>query len=74
MRVEWRASGRFERRGSGAAAPPTDMAAAFVGSIAPARSTGSFSGEEWGFAFHSRGDTAGGGSAQIGRTRNGVFL
>ena len=50
------------------------MAAAFVGSIAPARSTGSFSGEEWGFAFHSRGDTAGGGSAQIGRTRNGVFL
>jgi hypothetical protein len=73
MRVEWRASGLFERRGLGAAVPPTDMAA-FVGSIAPARSTGSFSGEQWGFAFRSRGDTAGGGSAQIGRTRNGVFL
>jgi hypothetical protein len=73
MRVEWRATGPFERRGSGSDVPATDMAA-FRGKIAPARSTGAFAGEEWGFAFRATGDTAPRGWAQVGRTRNGVFL
>lgn len=73
FRIEWRATGRFERRGSGATVPPEDPAA-FLGDIAPARSTIRCSGEEWGFSFSS--DLAGtdGGWAQIGRSRNGVFL
>ena len=72
FRIEWRASAPFEQRGSGNAVPPEDQAA-FVGDIAPARSTIRCSGEEWGF-FHS--DLAGvdRGHAQIGRSRNGVFL
>ena len=52
---------------------PTDIAA-FEGEIAPARSTGTFWGAEWGFAF---GPAQGGterGWAQVGRSRNGVFL
>jgi hypothetical protein len=73
LRVEWRADGRFMRRGLGAGVPPTDMAA-FLGDIAPARSTGSFSGEEWGFEFTSERATTDRGYAQMGRTRNGVFL
>jgi hypothetical protein len=73
LRVEWRASGPFERHGSGSDVPATDMAA-FLGKIASARSTGAFAGEEWGFEFRARGDTAGRGWAQVGRTRNGVFL
>jgi hypothetical protein len=73
LRVEWRASGPFTRRGSGMSVPATDMAA-FLGDIAPARSTASFTGEEWGFEFRSdRADTDR-GYAQIGRTRNGAFL
>ncbi len=73
FRIEWRASAPFERRGSGNAVPPEDQAA-FVGDIAPARSTIRCSGEEWGFSFNS--DLAGveRGHAQIGRSRNGVFL
>ncbi len=73
FRSEWRATGRFEQRGSGATVPPEDPAA-FLGDIAPARSTVHCSGEEWGFSFTS--DLAGTdrGSAQIGRSRNGVFL
>lgn len=73
MRVEWRASGPFVRRGSGDAVPATDMTA-FLGKIAPARSTGRFAGKEWGFAFRSDRATTDGGYAQLGRTRNGVFL
>lgn len=52
FRIEWRASGPFVRRGSGNAVPPTDPAA-FLGDIAPARSTASCTGKEWGFAFRS---------------------
>jgi hypothetical protein len=33
-----------------------------------------FAGEEWGFAFRATGDTVSGGWAQVGRTRNGIFL
>jgi len=73
MRVEWRATGQFEHHGSGSDVPATDMAA-FSGKIAEARSKGTFAGEEWGFAFRASGDTATGGWAQVGRTRNGVFL
>jgi hypothetical protein len=72
-RVDWRASGPFEQRGSGAAVPATDMAA-FLGNIAPARSTGSFAGEEWGFTFDAAGTSTDGGYAELGRTRNGVFV
>jgi hypothetical protein len=73
FRIEWRATGPFKQRGSGAAVPPED-AAAFLGDIAPARSTVRCSGAEWGFSFSS--DLAGTdrGHAQIGRTRNGVVL
>ena len=73
FRIEWRATGGFEQRGSGATVPPEDPAA-FLGRIAPASSTIRCSGEEWGFSASS--DLAGtdGGHAQIGRSRNGVFL
>ena len=73
FRSEWRATGPFEQRGLGATVPPEDQAA-FLGDIAPARSTIRCSGEEWGFSFTS--DLAGTdrGYAQIGRSRNGVFL
>jgi hypothetical protein len=73
LRVEWRASGPFARRGAGAGVPDTDIAA-FIGDIAPARSTGSFTGEEWGFAFASERASTDRGYAQMGRTRNGAFL
>jgi hypothetical protein len=74
FRIEWRATGPFVPRGKGAAVPATDIAA-FLGDIAPARSTISAGAEEWGFAFRSdRASTDGGGYAQLGRTRNGVFL
>jgi hypothetical protein len=64
--------------GSGDPDPPTDIAA-FLGDIAPARSSASCAGEEWGFAFRSNLATTElaaplRGYAQIGRTRNGVFL
>ena len=78
LRVEWRATGPFVRRGSGDPDPPTDIAA-FLGDIAPASSSASCAGEEWGFAFRSNLATTElaaplRGYAQIGRTRNGVFL
>ena len=75
FRVEWEATGPAVARGMGAAVPPTDPRA-FLGEIAPAVSTGSFSGEENGFAFESKGiaSTSPRGYAQIGTERNGVFL
>jgi hypothetical protein len=73
FRVEWRATDSFEQRGSGATVPPEDPAA-FLGDIAPARSTGHFSGEEWGFSFSSDHASTDRSYAQIGRSRNGVFL
>ena len=48
---------------------------AFLGEIAPAVSTGSFSGEEIAFEFESRDASSfPQGYAQIGTQRNGVFL
>jgi hypothetical protein len=75
FRVEWRATGPAVARGFGATVLPTDPGA-FLGEIAPAVSTGSFSGEELGFEFQSnRGaSTSPRGYAQIGTERNGVFL
>ena len=73
VRVEWRAAAPFALRGSGTAVAPTDRAA-FLGAIAPARSTGAFSGEEWGFAFDRASGSTDGGYAQMGRIRNGAFL
>jgi hypothetical protein len=71
--IEWRATGPFADRGSGDAVPPTDIAA-FSGDIAAARSSCWFSGEEFGFSCSGRGSTGDGGYAQIGFTRNGVWL
>jgi len=48
--------------------------AAFLGDIAPARSTARCTGEEWGFSFRSDQAGTDGGYAQLGRSRNGVFL
>jgi hypothetical protein len=75
FRVEWEATDAAVPRGMGSGVPPTDPGA-FLGEFAPAVSTGSFSGEEIGFAFESnRGaSTAPRGYAQIGKERNGVFL
>ena len=72
-RVEWRADDEFVPRGKGDTVPPEDPAA-FLGDIAPARSTGVFAGSEFGFAFEARGDTKPSGWAQVARERNGVFL
>jgi hypothetical protein len=75
LRVEWDATGAFAERGSGAAVAPTSEAA-FRGRIAPAVSTATFSGSEFGFSFRSRPGvtTESGGYAQMGFCRNGVFL
>jgi hypothetical protein len=73
FRIEWRATGPFMAHGRGTAVPATDRAA-FAGDIALAESTISSVGEEWGFSFRSDRATTDGGHAQLGRTRNGVFL
>jgi hypothetical protein len=75
IRVEWEATGPAVSHGMGLAVVATDPGA-FLGEIAPAVSTGSFSGEEFGFAFESnRGvSTSPRGYAQIGTERNGTFL
>jgi hypothetical protein len=72
FKVQWEATGPRERRGSGSDVPASDPAA-FLGSFADARSTGSFSGSEVGFSFKGRADT-GRGFAQLGPERNGTFL
>ena len=62
-----------EQHGSGTAVAPTDPRA-FVGRLAPARST-VFSGSEFGFRFRSNpGVSTERGFAGAGRERNGVFL
>jgi hypothetical protein len=71
--VRWTATGAPQRRGRGAAVPATDPAA-FLGSFATARSTGSFSGSQLGFSFRSASATTDRGYAQFGRERNGSFL
>jgi hypothetical protein len=73
VRVQWRARGPFARRGAGHAVPATDPAA-FLGEIAPASSTGVFSGEEWGFTLELATGATDRGYAQMGRIRNGAFL
>ena len=74
FKVEWEATGPPEELGSGNAVPPTDPAA-FLGTFAPARSTGQFSGTELGFSFASKpGASSDLGYAEIGTERNGVFL
>src|SRR5262245_15434782 len=67
FKVEWEATGPAVTRGMGAAVGPTDPGA-FFGEIAPAISTGSFSGREIGFEFESnRGaSTDPRGYAQLG--------
>jgi hypothetical protein len=72
FRVEWRATGKAALRGKGAAVPETDMAA-FLGLVAPARSSITAIAEEWGFTCRADGTTTG-GYAQLGETRNGEFL
>ena len=58
------------------ARPPIPKAAdAFLGEIAPASSSGSFSGSQLGFAFESiEAETDPRGHGQMGTERNGVFL
>ena len=75
FRAEWEATGPTVPRGSGDAVPPTDPAA-FLGQIAPAVSTISCSGEEFGFEFKSdrRATSSPRGWAQIGTERNGSFI
>jgi len=73
--VEWRATGPAVPHGKGATVAPTDPGA-FLGEIAPAVSTGRFSGSEFGFEFESirRARTSPRGYAQIATERNGSFL
>jgi hypothetical protein len=74
FRIKWEATGPPEQLGSGNAVPATDPAA-FLGTFAPARSTGWFSGTELGFSFVSKpGASSDLGYAEIGTERNGVFL
>jgi hypothetical protein len=74
FRAEWEASGPPSSRGMGTAVAPTDPGS-FLGEIAPALSTGLFSGSEIGFEFESdRASTSPGGYAQLGTVRNGAFM
>jgi hypothetical protein len=74
LNVTWQATGPRQTRGRGSAVPPTDPAA-FLGSLAPARSTASFSGVELGFSFRSDpGASTDRGYAEMGTERNGRFL
>jgi hypothetical protein len=72
--ITWEATGDPQPRGMGLQVPPTDRAA-FLGSFAPARSTGSFSGSTLGFSFRSNPTPNTDQSfAEIGTARNGTFL
>jgi hypothetical protein len=75
FRAEWRATGPAVPVGMGAQVEPTSPQA-FLGEIAPAVSTLSFSAGEIGFEFESNGraNTSPQGYAQIGTERNGAFL
>jgi hypothetical protein len=75
VRVEWDAIGQAMPRGKGTAVGATDKGA-FLGNIAPAKSTISFSGRELGLAFEGSGKAPANGKtwAQIGTERNGSFL
>ncbi len=72
--ITWEATGDPQPRGMGLQVPPTDRAA-FLGSFAPARSTGSFSGSTLGFSFRSNPTPNTDQSfAEMGTARNGTFL
>lgn len=72
--VKWEATGPAETLGSGDSVAPTDPAA-FLGTFAPARATGWFSGSALGFAFNSNpGASSDAGYAEIGRESNGSLL
>jgi hypothetical protein len=72
--VKWEATGPSRKLGSGKAVRPKSPAA-FLGTFAPALSTGRFSGVELGFSFVSKpGANSERGYAEIGTERNGVFL
>ena len=74
LNVTWQATAERVPRGRGTAVPPTDPAA-FLGRLAPARSTASFSGSELGFSFRSNpGVSTDRGYAEMGTERNGGFL
>jgi hypothetical protein len=74
FRVEWRATAPLVPRGRGRDVAPDDPAA-FLGDIAVATSTASFTGSEFGFSFRSDpGVSTDRTYAQIGRERNGAFL
>jgi hypothetical protein len=75
LRVEWEATGPAVPRGKGKTVSPTDPAA-FLGEIAPAVSTISFSADEIGFEFESNKGASSSprGYAQLGTERNGAFL
>jgi len=72
--MEWYATGTFAHRGSGRSVGAIEPAA-FSGSFAPARATGSFSGRELGFTFKSDpGASTDLGYAEVGFETNGSFL
>ena len=74
LKVRWEATGPAVRRGRGDEVEPTDRAA-FLGRIAPARSTAWFSGSHVGFSFRSDpGVSTDRGYALLGRERNGTYL
>jgi hypothetical protein len=73
FRIEWRATAPAVARGKGTTVAAGDQGA-FLGDIAVARSTASFSGSEFGFAFGSDEATTDRGYAQLGTLRNGTFL
>lgn len=74
IRAEWHATGPAVPRGKGKTVPPTDPAA-FLGELAVADSTISFSAQEIGLEFESkRASSSPRGFAELGTERNGVFL
>ena len=72
FRIDWRATGPFEQRGSGATVPPEDPAATWASSHQLARPP--TAAVRNGLLVRSDRASTDGGYAQIGRSRNGVFL
>lgn len=73
IRVDWRVTGPFQDLGSGASVPATAKEA-FLGRFADARAVAQFSACETGFSFKGAASSDGGGFAELGTERNGVFL
>ena len=72
--ITWDATGDSQPRGMGRQVAPTDRAA-FLGSFAPAQSTGTFSGSTLGFSFRSNPTPNTEKTfAEMGTAQNGVFL